>query len=122
MTACSSCEANDMDFASTIVTDGKGRAMKIGLDSYCYHRFLGENDTGLATDPWTRLAIIDVIDQAKNAGAPGSAIENSMLPDSADGLSILLENCLELDAVLGDGVAYLFGFAFDMTPTVRVCT
>jgi len=91
--------------------------MKIGIDSYRHHRFFGEIYPGLETDPEIRLAITDVIDKARNAGAQGISIEGFMLPDSA-GLSTLLEKLSEtgMNAVLGDSLSYMSG----LTSTRRV--
>ena len=91
--------------------------MKIGIDSYRHHRFFGEIYPGLETDPEIRLAITDVIDKARNAGAQGISIEGFMLPDSA-GLSTLLEKLSEtgMNAVLGGSLSYMSG----LTSTRRV--
>lgn len=85
--------------------------MKIGIDSYRHHRFFGEIYPGLETDPEMRLAITDVIDKARNAGAQGISIEGFMLPDDSAGLSTLLEKLSEtgMDAVLGNSLSHMSG-------------
>lgn len=79
--------------------------MKIGIDSYCYHRFFGEVYPGLETDPGTRLTITEVIDKAKRAGARGISIESFMLTGGSAELSLLREKLSEagMDCVMAWG-------------------
>lgn len=53
--------------------------MKIGIDSYCYHRFFGEVYPGLETPPDRSLSLLDVVDRAHAHGAEGVALESFML-------------------------------------------
>jgi sugar phosphate isomerase/epimerase len=60
-----------------------GKAMKIAIDSYCYHRFFGEIYPGLETDPGRRMSLFDFIDRAKAHGVAGVSIESFMLASDA---------------------------------------
>ena len=53
--------------------------MKIGIDSYCYHRFFGEVYPGLETDPGSRMSLLDFVDRAQAYGVEGVSLESFML-------------------------------------------
>mgnify|MGYP003602405915 CR=1 FL=1 len=50
--------------------------MKIGIDSYSYHRFFGEWYAGLQEDPGTRMTVLDFLDRAVDLGAEGVSLES----------------------------------------------
>jgi sugar phosphate isomerase/epimerase len=54
--------------------------MKIGIDSYSYHRYFGEWYDGLQTDPGSRMTVIDVLDRAIELGVAGVSLESCFLP------------------------------------------
>lgn len=54
--------------------------MKIGIDSYCYHRFLGGAYPDLERDPGLRLSMFDILDRASALGVDGVSIEACFLP------------------------------------------
>ncbi len=55
--------------------------MKIGIDSYCYHRFFGEWYVGLQQDVGRRMSAFDFIDRAAELGVAGVSLESCFLPD-----------------------------------------
>lgn len=55
--------------------------MKIGIDSYCYHRFFGEWYAGLQQDVGRRMSVFDFIDRAAELGVAGVSLESCFLPD-----------------------------------------
>lgn len=55
--------------------------MRIGIDSYCYHRFFGELYAGLEQPPDRSMSLLDVVDRAHTYGAEGVALESFMLGD-----------------------------------------
>ena len=54
--------------------------MKIGIDSYSYHRFFGEWYAGLQEDPGTRMTVLDFLGRAVDLGAEGVSLESCFLP------------------------------------------
>lgn len=54
--------------------------MKIGIDSYCYHRFFGEVYPGQQQPP-ERYTVERVLDRAKELGCEGISLESCFLPD-----------------------------------------
>lgn len=58
--------------------------MKIGIDSYCYHRYFGEIYPGLQTDPGSRMTVWDFLKRAKKHGVDGVSIETCFLPPLDD--------------------------------------
>lgn len=70
--------------------------MKIGIDSYSYHRFFGEWYADLQQDPGTRMTVFDFLDRAVVLGAEGVSLESCFLPtDSAavEALHTALDAC-----------------------------
>jgi sugar phosphate isomerase/epimerase len=56
--------------------------MKLGIDSYCYHRFFGEIYPGLEDDPRERMSLLDFVDRAVAHGFQGVSLESFMLGDT----------------------------------------
>ena len=54
-------------------------AVKIAIDSYCYHRYFGEIYPGLEKDPNRRMSLPDFIDRAVAHGVGAVSIESFML-------------------------------------------
>lgn len=69
--------------------------MKVGIDSYCYHRFFGEIYPGLESDPGIRLTMDEVIDKARLAGAQGVSMESFMLPRDPGALGMLRDRLID---------------------------
>jgi sugar phosphate isomerase/epimerase len=58
---------------------GKDRDMKLGIDSYSYHRYFGECYDGLQQDPGTRMSVEDFLDRAVALGVQGVSLESCFL-------------------------------------------
>lgn len=54
--------------------------MKIGIDSYSYHRYFGEWYAGLQEDSGTRWTVMDFLDRAVALGVDGVSLECCFLP------------------------------------------
>ncbi len=54
--------------------------MKLGIDSYCYHRYFGEIYPDLQTDPGTRMTVWDFLKRARKHRVDGVSIESCFLP------------------------------------------
>jgi sugar phosphate isomerase/epimerase len=54
--------------------------MKLGIDSYCYHRFFGESYAGLQRDPGKRMTVWDFLKRAVKHRVDGVSIEACFLP------------------------------------------
>lgn len=69
--------------------------MKIGIDSYCYHRDFGEVYAGLETASSRRMDIRDFVDVAHALGVEGVSLESAFVPalhnDALDELRIRLD-------------------------------
>ena len=68
--------------------------MKIGIDSYSYHRFFGEWYAGLQDDPGTRMSVIEFLDRAVAMGVEGVSLESCFLQtddEAIESLRIALE-------------------------------
>ena len=69
--------------------------MKIGLDSYCFHRYFGEWYEGLQQDSKTRWTILNFLDHAKALQVKGVSLESCFLnedPNSIAAIRTELEN------------------------------
>jgi sugar phosphate isomerase/epimerase len=55
--------------------------MKVGIDSYSYHRYFGECYAELQDDPGTRITVADFLDRAAALGVDGVSLEACFLPD-----------------------------------------
>ena len=58
--------------------------MKIGIDSYCYHRYFGDWYPELQTDPGRRMTVWDFLDRARAHGAQGVSLESCYMPEATD--------------------------------------
>ncbi|MBU6497125.1 MAG: sugar phosphate isomerase/epimerase [Rhodospirillales bacterium] len=58
--------------------------MRVGIDSYCYHRQFGELYPGLERDPGTRIDIWQFLAHAHALGVDGVSLETCYLPDDLD--------------------------------------
>lgn len=58
--------------------------MKIGIDSYCYHRYFGDWYPDLQTDPGRRMTVWDFLDRARAHGAQGVSLESCYMPEPTD--------------------------------------
>lgn len=54
--------------------------MKLGIDSYCYHRFFGEWYANIQSDPGRRMTVWDFLDRAQALGVQGVSLESCFLP------------------------------------------
>ncbi|OYW10785.1 MAG: xylose isomerase [Rhodospirillales bacterium 12-71-4] len=55
--------------------------MRIGIDSYCYHRFFGDWYEGLQRDPGRRIDVFGFLDIANGHGVAGVSLEACYIPD-----------------------------------------
>ncbi|HEX4261402.1 MAG TPA: sugar phosphate isomerase/epimerase family protein [Acetobacteraceae bacterium] len=58
--------------------------MKIGIDSYCYHRFFGDWYPDIQTDPGRCMDVWDFLDRAHVLGVAGVSLECCYLPAPTD--------------------------------------
>jgi sugar phosphate isomerase/epimerase len=68
--------------------------VKLGIDSYTYHRYFGDWYAGLQDDPGERLTVFEFLDRAAAHGVAGVSLEACFLPSDAafiDGLSAALD-------------------------------
>jgi sugar phosphate isomerase/epimerase len=70
--------------------------VKVGIDSYCFHRYFGEIHRERETDPGTRWTPFDLIAFARTIGAEGLSLETCFMPALDKGF------LLELGAALDD--------------------
>jgi sugar phosphate isomerase/epimerase len=54
--------------------------LKLGIDTYCYHRYFGEIYPGIERDPGIRLTLQDVLQRAKRLGVAGVSLESCFIP------------------------------------------
>ena len=54
--------------------------MKLGIDSYCYHRFFGEWYPNIQSDPGRRMTVWDFLDRAQELDVKGVSLESCFLP------------------------------------------
>jgi sugar phosphate isomerase/epimerase len=57
--------------------------MKVGIDSYCYHRFFGEVYPQQKKPP-RRMTLEDFIDRARQLGVDGVSLESCFIPNKDD--------------------------------------
>lgn len=69
--------------------------MKIGIDSYCYHRFFGDWYPDLQTDPGRRMTVWEFLDRARALGVEGVSLECCYLPEPTDAFLSSLRERLE---------------------------
>lgn len=58
--------------------------MKLAIDSYCYHRYFGENYPGLQQPPDTTMTVWDFLKRAHRLGVEGVSLESCFLPSLED--------------------------------------
>jgi sugar phosphate isomerase/epimerase len=58
--------------------------MKIGIDSYCYHRYFGEVYPD-QEDPGTRWTFVDFVNRAGDLGVDGVSLESCFFPSLDEG-------------------------------------
>lgn len=71
--------------------------MKLGIDSYSFHRFFGETYAGIETDPGMRMTVWDFIDFAVAQEVEAVSLESCFLPVGDNVLTSRLRH--RLDAV-----------------------
>lgn len=69
--------------------------MKIGVDSYCYHRFFGELYPGLQKAPAKRMSVWDFLRRARQLKVEGVSIEAHYLEPIDDALLSRLRDRLD---------------------------
>jgi sugar phosphate isomerase/epimerase len=69
--------------------------VKIGIDSYCYHRYFGDWYPELQTDPGFRMTVWDFLDRARAHGAEGVSLESCYMPEPTDEFVARLRATLE---------------------------
>ncbi len=57
--------------------------MKVGIDSYCYHRFFGEV-YAQQRPPAKAMTVEDFLDRAKALGVDGVSLESCFIPRRGD--------------------------------------
>lgn len=72
-----------------------GRPMKLGIDSYSFHRFFGETYSGLEVDPGERITALDFLDYAVAQGVEAVSLESCFLPAGDRSLTTTLRNRLD---------------------------
>ncbi len=70
--------------------------MRIGIDSYCYHRFFGDWYEGLQRDPGRRIDVFDFLDIAQGHGVEGVSLEAVYIPEDDATLGRLADRVAEL--------------------------
>jgi len=68
--------------------------MKIGIDSYCFHRYFGDWYPDLQSDPGRRMTIWDFLDRAHAHGAQGVSLESCYMPELTDDVVARLRTTL----------------------------
>jgi sugar phosphate isomerase/epimerase len=69
--------------------------MKLGIDSYCYHRYFGEAYQGLQELPGRTMSVWDFLKRAARLGVAGVSIESCFLPSFDDDFLSRLRNTLD---------------------------
>src|SRR5262249_46365537 len=64
-------------------------AMKVAIDSYCYHRYFGEIYPGLQQRPDQVMTVWDFLKRAKRLGVAGVSLESCFLPSDSEFLKRL---------------------------------
>ena len=68
--------------------------MKIGIDSYCYHRFFGEVYAQQVPPP-TRMTLEDFVERSKQLGAGGVSLEACLFPEYSAAYLAGVKNLLD---------------------------
>ncbi len=69
--------------------------MKLGIDSYCYHRYFGEVYAGLQSAPARRMTVWDFLRRAGQLGVDGVSLEGCFLPLEEPGFLDRLKDALD---------------------------
>jgi sugar phosphate isomerase/epimerase len=69
--------------------------MKIGIDSYCYHRYFGEVYPGLQEAPGRSMTVWDFLKRAKRLGVAGVSLESCYFPSFDDDVLSCLRDALD---------------------------
>jgi sugar phosphate isomerase/epimerase len=69
--------------------------MKLGIDSYCYHRYFGEVYAGLQTAPARTMTVWDLLRRAGQLGLDGVSLEACFLPLDEPGFLDRLKDTLD---------------------------
>ncbi|MBI2942348.1 MAG: sugar phosphate isomerase/epimerase, partial [Chloroflexi bacterium] len=69
--------------------------MRVGIDSYCFHRYFGEVYAGLQRDPGTRWTAFDFVAFARSLGVDGVSLESCFLPSRDQGFLAELKVALD---------------------------
>jgi sugar phosphate isomerase/epimerase len=69
--------------------------MKIGIDSYCYHRYFGEVYPGLQQVPKRTMTVWDFLKRARQLGVAGVSLESCYFPNCDDGFLGRLRDTLD---------------------------
>ncbi|WP_137179798.1 sugar phosphate isomerase/epimerase [Roseomonas sp. AR75] len=70
--------------------------MRIGIDSYCYHRQFGDWYPGLQQDPGWRMTVWDFLERAASHGVAGVSLEACYLPLDAASLARIRDRLVAL--------------------------
>jgi sugar phosphate isomerase/epimerase len=69
--------------------------MKLGIDSYCYHRYFGEVYPGLQKPPGRTMTVWDFLKRAKQLGVDGVSLESCYFSSFEDGFLHKLRQTLD---------------------------
>ena len=58
--------------------------MKLGIDTYCYHRYFGEIYPNIERDPGSRMTLRDFLLRAKQLDVEGVSLESCFFPATDD--------------------------------------
>jgi len=58
--------------------------VKIGIDSYCYHRYFGEVYPNIERDPGVRISTQQFLGRAQALGVAGVSLESCFFQQSDD--------------------------------------
>lgn len=90
--------------------------MKVGIDSYCYHRFFGDIHPTLEVAPAERWDVSDIVADAVRRGVAGISVEDFMVP--ADRVSELAALVAEAGLELAWAWGHPVGLASGVRPEV----
>lgn len=69
--------------------------VRVGIDSYCYHRYFGEIYPGIEQDPGIRLTLDDFLERARTMHVDGVSLESCFIPDLSDAAVDVLRRRLD---------------------------
>src|SRR5512138_2545416 len=73
----------------------KGAGVKLGIDSYCYHRFFGEWYPDIQRDPGRRMTVWEFLQRAHELGVAGVSLDAHYLPRLDDACISRLRETLD---------------------------